>query len=546
MKKFIAILLSALLVVSAVSVFASAESTNILAGKSYELSGCGERTSYYADLTDGVFADNLSTPDNNANWFGFYCNGTDESVINAPDKVGYVIFDLEGAYDIDKVRANIISNDGWGIPAPAGIAAYVSDDGETWTKADDFSFTLETGVGYWTEITGNWTAKFLKVEFTLAGTFAFVNEIEAYGVAATADEESSDASSEESSEEVSSEESSEDVSSDAPAVEGIEDELKELVGEANEAPAFDLIIDAPETYEAGDSITVKVTVDNIASKYGIDYVKFILNYDETKLVLTNDLDEKDQGNLICVDKTALDETWEGFTIVNSNFKDLTADDLRNGVDAVAVNDGIIDATALTASLYTSSAKNGEVVFNFTFDVKEDATGDIGIYIAHDTVKGGLNEESGLVLEAGNGGYAIIADANAPAGEESSDASSEESSDVSSETSSDVSSETSSDVSSETSSDETSSDVSSDETSSDETSSDVSSDETSSDDASSETSSDDASSEVSSEASSEVSTESSAASSETPVKPGDASNMIIFAIVALVALAGSAVVIKSRR
>ena len=47
-------------------------------------------------------------------------------------------------------------------------------------------------------------------------------------------------------------------------------------------------------------------------------------------------------------------------------------------------------------------------------------------------------------------------------------------------------------------------------------------------------------------SSDASTESSATSSETPVKPGDASNMIIFAIVALVALAGSAVVIKTRR
>ena len=287
MKKIIAILLSALLVVSSVAVFVAAESTNILAGKSYELSGCGVRSTYTANLTDGAATSDLT--DYGTNWFGFYCNGEDQSIINAPDKVGYVIFDLEGTYKLDKIRANIICNDSWGIPAPAGIAAYVSDDGDNWTKADDFSYTLEAGVASWIEITGDWTAKFLKVEFTLAGTFAFVNEIEAYGVEATA-EESSDVvedSSDVVEDESSEVESSDDVSSDAPAVDGsaIEEDLKALVGEAKTDAKFDCVIDAPATYKAGDEIVVTVTIDNITVADGLDYIKFMFNYDNNERIV---------------------------------------------------------------------------------------------------------------------------------------------------------------------------------------------------------------------------------------------------------------------
>ncbi|MBE6683910.1 MAG: hypothetical protein E7595_07190, partial [Ruminococcaceae bacterium] len=46
---------------------------------------------------------------------------------------------------------------------------------------------------------------------------------------------------------------------DEPEVD-VEAELKEALGEANADPKFDLVINAPETYKAGDEITVTVTV----------------------------------------------------------------------------------------------------------------------------------------------------------------------------------------------------------------------------------------------------------------------------------------------
>ncbi|MBO5870050.1 MAG: hypothetical protein J6Q89_04805, partial [Clostridia bacterium] len=211
-------------------------------------------------------------------------------------------------------------------------------------------------------------------------------------------------------------------------VESIEEDLKALVGDVNADAKFDCVISAPATYKAGDSITVTVTIDNITAADGLDMVKFLFNYDNTKLTITNDIDEKDNGNLKCLDLSGLADTaWENFTIVNSNFKDLTTADLKNGVQAVADNDGLIDASALTTTLVFDSVGNGDLVFEFTFDVAEDATGEIGLYIAHNDIMGGLNVDTGLESYAGNGGYVIISEF-VEEGDDSSDVV-EESSDV---------------------------------------------------------------------------------------------------------------------
>ncbi|MBO5869394.1 MAG: bacterial Ig-like domain-containing protein, partial [Clostridia bacterium] len=191
--------------------------TNILLNKDYQLSGCGERSTYYANLTDGIAADNLATEDNHANWFGFYCNGTDPSIINAPNRVGYAIFDLGGIYNIDRIRTNIICNTSWGVPAPEAINAYISDDGATWEYVGSFEYSLEECVASWTELNGNWTTKYLKVEYVLAGVFAWTNEIEAYGIEVDDEDTSSDdtSSDDTSSDDTSSDDtSSDDTSSD--------------------------------------------------------------------------------------------------------------------------------------------------------------------------------------------------------------------------------------------------------------------------------------------------------------------------------------------
>ncbi|MBQ5837159.1 MAG: discoidin domain-containing protein, partial [Clostridia bacterium] len=61
--------------------------------------------------------------------------------------------------------------------------------------------------------------------------------------------------------------------------EDIEAKMKELLGEAPADAKVDYVIEAPESYEAGDEITVTVTVKNITAENGIHVAAFKLLYD---------------------------------------------------------------------------------------------------------------------------------------------------------------------------------------------------------------------------------------------------------------------------
>lgn len=154
---------------------------NIALNKTYTISGCGERDTYHAKLTDGAAKAELSY--NHDEWFGFYCNGSDQSIINAPDKLGHVIIDLGASYDIFGVSINFVDLAGdSGIYAPTAVNAYLSADGETWS--DPVALNIPTdatkGVSYAVagEVSGS--ARYVKVDVALGGTFAFLNEIEVY------------------------------------------------------------------------------------------------------------------------------------------------------------------------------------------------------------------------------------------------------------------------------------------------------------------------------------------------------------------------------
>ena len=151
---------------------------NIALNKTYTLSGCGERASYYAKLTDGVAKAELSY--NNDEWFGFYCHGEDQTVINAPDKVGFAVIDLGEAKSIYSVRANLVNKDSSGISIPESVKVYLSNDGETFTEAASLATQTGEDTAYWTEANVTGEARYVKVEFKLGGTFAFLNEIEVY------------------------------------------------------------------------------------------------------------------------------------------------------------------------------------------------------------------------------------------------------------------------------------------------------------------------------------------------------------------------------
>ncbi|MBR5779667.1 MAG: hypothetical protein IKY21_03460, partial [Clostridia bacterium] len=229
------------------------EITNVALNKEYEISGVGNRDSYYGNVTDGFVAADLGE-NKNAEWFGFYHNG--DRPTNAPDKVGYFIIDLEDEYTLTSARVHFTNMTSWGIVAPEAVTAYVSLDGNAYEEIGSFEGIIADDDFYWVNLEGlNCKAKFVKIEVKLGGTFAFVSEVEVYGGKPGAGG--------------STEEPKEDV----------EAEMKELLGAAPADAKVDYVIEAPESYEAGDEITVTVTVKNITAENGIHVAAFKLLYD---------------------------------------------------------------------------------------------------------------------------------------------------------------------------------------------------------------------------------------------------------------------------
>ena len=154
---------------------------NLALGKNYVISGNGKpHPTYSANLTDGLKAITMTY---DSNWFSFYYQPRYPENINAPEGIGNVVIDLEEAYDIYSVKIHTIDLKGdSGINAPHWIKAYLSDDGVNFGDAINILIPAsEKGITF--DIVGDvrGLARYVKVEFALNGTFAFLNEIEVYG-----------------------------------------------------------------------------------------------------------------------------------------------------------------------------------------------------------------------------------------------------------------------------------------------------------------------------------------------------------------------------
>ena len=160
--------------------------SNLAYLKDYTVSGSGVGyDSYVADLTDGKHYENVSYDDK---WFAFYYNSdAEESVINAPNGVGTLVIDLEDVYTLTAVNIHLINISHASAVKPASINIFVSEDGSTFTPAGAMPLTDAEPNAYWsfTNVSGN--ARYVKLEFTLADYFCFVNEIEVYGTVVGAD-----------------------------------------------------------------------------------------------------------------------------------------------------------------------------------------------------------------------------------------------------------------------------------------------------------------------------------------------------------------------
>ena len=159
---------------------------------------------------------------------------------------------------------------------------------------------------------------------------------------------------------------------------------------------FELEINAPEYYLAGDNVNVTVTVKNITAEKGLHVVRFKFLYDKTKFVLQNDLDEKNFNILLCVSE--LPDEWENLTKVTNNWNGNTAE----GDTVTAVNDGVINVSAGTSSVSATHAvaADGVLVFSFDFVAKSDASGDTAFEIDAGTVEGAYQVTKGVEIYKG--------------------------------------------------------------------------------------------------------------------------------------------------
>lgn len=170
-------------------------SKNVAEGKSYtgaEPSTHPSNARYNANLTDGVAKDSLNDLAE-GDWFAFYHNDGAEG-INAPDKVGTLVIDLEEVFSVSSVKINTFVGSMWGIKPPESIKVEYSEDGETYTTLEEKAFTAPEGEGdidkvELVEFKGaeEVDARYIKVTVKLNGIFAFLNEIQVMG-AVPADE----------------------------------------------------------------------------------------------------------------------------------------------------------------------------------------------------------------------------------------------------------------------------------------------------------------------------------------------------------------------
>ena len=386
MKKLIAILLSAAMLVAMFAIVVSADETNLALNKSYDAKGYQNTdewgtADYTANLTDGNAATEL-TFDNN--WFAF-CPSEGTNGINAPDGVGTVTIDLGAVSNIAEFRVNALVGDtqqSSGIKAPAKIQAYVDDVlvGELTTDS-----TATDGAAWYT-LTKAAKGQKVKIEVTVDGIFAFINEIEVIEGAEVVDEPST------SEPEASEPEASE------PEVS--EPDVDVDLGEENAEAAFDMEISVPD-YKAGEEVVVTVTVNNITAETGLQHVHGNLYFDTKMLGFSFDLKEnKELKNTF-----AGYNEWEDFT-------KLAIDEEGNWYVAVDAATAGIEDEETGEFIFSDAKEDGVLVFNIKFIAKADAKGSTAVYIPHASVAGDWvdPETYETTTYTGNGSDATIKEA----------------------------------------------------------------------------------------------------------------------------------------
>ena len=161
--------------------------TNVALGKDYKIGHGTNNATYNASLTDGNASTGLSyQPDE---WFGFVAS-------NTQNNVGTATIDLGDNYVISYASVHTyFGRTGDGVVTPASMKVEVSSDGTNYTMlgAEVTYANPEQAPGFTTEWInfageGTVTGRYVRLTVVIQGAFAFINEIEVYGVPVKADD----------------------------------------------------------------------------------------------------------------------------------------------------------------------------------------------------------------------------------------------------------------------------------------------------------------------------------------------------------------------
>lgn len=128
-------------------------------------------------------------------------------------------------------------------------------------------------------------------------------------------------------------------------------------------PAYVLDVEAPAYYDAGDTIFVTLTLNDITAANGYSLLKFLLYYDATKVepVVLNSADNAEMDNFLV---TAPDiNKWEG-------------------VCKLETETSRYDISFMTTNAASVAKTDGSVVIQIPFLIKEIATSDIIFQVPH--------------------------------------------------------------------------------------------------------------------------------------------------------------------
>ncbi len=94
---------------------------------------------------------------------------------------GYVVVDLQDNYDLGAVRIHLLNDVEAEVHEPGEIRFLYSTDGTHFTYLDSFDTNDSEDYGYWSMLDAQGVrARYVKIEITLGGQYAFMNEIEVY------------------------------------------------------------------------------------------------------------------------------------------------------------------------------------------------------------------------------------------------------------------------------------------------------------------------------------------------------------------------------